>query len=166
MGSDTVRVTEEKAAAVEWLWAVARSRRRVSRPVRWCPVKRGLPPDWTPAQMAEGERRRQAWEEFFSQSEAAEKGARDAPMSRIDDARIAALRMKYEAELMRYPNVIGVSEGIRMKRGKPTGEPCLVVYVKRKVPRARLGKGEVLPRKIDGVPVDVVEVGAVEALSG
>lgn len=64
---------------------------------------------------------------------------------------------------MRSPNVVGVSEGIEVRRGKPTGTPCIVVYVTRKVPKAKL-KGHPLPERIEGVPVDVVEVGSVDAL--
>jgi hypothetical protein len=33
---------------------------------------------------------------------------------------------------MRYPNVVGVAEDSD-KAGKPTGKPCLVVYVERKI---------------------------------
>jgi hypothetical protein len=33
-----------------------------------------------------------------------------------------------------------------------------------KNPKSKLKKGEILPRKIEGVPVDVVEVGKVEPL--
>lgn len=65
---------------------------------------------------------------------------------------------------MRYPNVVGVGEGICTKRGKPTGERCLVVFVERKVPPAKLAKDESLPSRIEGVSVDVVEVGKIEAL--
>ncbi len=65
---------------------------------------------------------------------------------------------------MRYPNVVGVAPGVRMVQGKPTGERCLVVYVERKIPRTKLKEDEILPREIEGVPVDVVEVGRVDAL--
>lgn len=65
---------------------------------------------------------------------------------------------------MRYPNVVGVADGVGMRAGKPTGEDCIVVYVERKVPKSKLEKGEVLPRRIEGVLVDVVEVGRVEPL--
>ena len=65
---------------------------------------------------------------------------------------------------MRYPNVIGVADGICTKPGKPTGEPCLVVVVERKIPPAKLAKDAILPDRIEGVPIDVVEVGKIEAL--
>jgi hypothetical protein len=65
---------------------------------------------------------------------------------------------------MSYPNVVGVADGIKAKRGEPTGERCLVVLVKRKLPKSKLGKTEILPREIEGVPIDVVEVGKIEPL--
>jgi hypothetical protein len=65
---------------------------------------------------------------------------------------------------MKYPNVVGVAEGIEVKRGRPTGVPCIVVYVKRKVPKAKLARRHTLPERIEGVRVDVVEVGSVGAL--
>jgi hypothetical protein len=79
--------------------------------------------------------------------------------------KLADVRIRHEAELMRCPNVIGVASGIRMKQGKPTGEHCIVVYVSRKIPPSQLKADEILPSQIEQVPVDVVDVGGVEALS-
>lgn len=79
-------------------------------------------------------------------------------------AGLAQARSRHEPALMRYPNVVGVSEGGRMRGGRPTGESSLVVYVERKIPRDQLGEDEVLPSQVDGVPVDVVEVGVIEPL--
>jgi hypothetical protein len=41
-----------------------------------------------------------------------------------------------------------------------------VVYVTRKVPRSALTQTQILPTEIEGVPVDVVEVGEVRPLDG
>lgn len=106
---------------------------------------------------------RQAWEEFFSARKAGE--SEPGPLtSRSEDPKLLGVRARHEAELLQYPNVVGVDVGIRMHEGKPTGEPCLVVYVQSKVPRAQLAKSDVLPRKIEGVLVDVVAVGAIEPM--
>lgn len=80
-----------------------------------------------------------------------------------DAARLAAVRARHEDRLMRFPNVVGVSEGTRVRGGVDTGEPCLVVYVTHKVPPAELGEADVLPSELDGVPVDVRAVGRIEA---
>lgn len=82
------------------------------------------------------------------------------------DARIANVRARYEAELMRYPNVVGVADGIATRGRESTGEQCIVVYVSTKVPASELAADAVLPRELDGVRVDVVEVGRIEAQAG
>jgi hypothetical protein len=51
-----------------------------------------------------------------------------------------------------------------MRRGKPTNEHVITVLVSRKVPRKSLTKSSLLPSQIDGIPIDVVEVGPIEAL--
>lgn len=80
-------------------------------------------------------------------------------------ARIAAVQSRHEGRLLRYPNVVGVSAGTRVRAGRPTGEPCLVVYVTAKVPAATLAESDRLPTVLDGVPVDVQQSGAVQAQS-
>jgi hypothetical protein len=80
------------------------------------------------------------------------------------DSSIASVRARHEAELMSYPNVVGVSDGFQTKRGRPTARQCIVVYVKRKVPKTKLAKRHILPKRIEGVLVDVVEVGSVGTL--
>ena len=122
-----------------------------------------LKPSWTKQQQAAGKRMREAWEEFFSKKSDETPGQPRPALS--EDARIAAVQARHEAELLRYPNVVGVAPGIKVKRGKPAGVRCLVVYVKRKLPRAALSKSDILPSELEGVPVKVVEIGKVEALS-
>lgn len=102
-----------------------------------------------------------AWEEFFSTN----TPGQETPFSgTFENTKIAEVRAQHETELLRYPNVVGVSEGIRTKQGKPTGEPCLVILVQQKISRNKLSKKDILPDQIDGVLVDIVEVGKVEAL--
>jgi hypothetical protein len=84
---------------------------------------------------------------------------------RPEELRVAEVRARHERELLRYPNVVGVATGSRVRQGAPTGEPCLVVYVTRKIPRDQLGPGQLLPTEVEGVPVDVVESGPIQALS-
>jgi hypothetical protein len=123
-----------------------------------------LKPTWPKRQRALGERMRQAWEEFFAAAKSSDPTAARLPAEFAEQQRIAAVQARHETALLRYPNVVGVATGIRMKRGKPTGEPCLVVYVQRKVPRTKLRKSKLLPSEIAGVSIDVVEVGKLEAL--
>jgi hypothetical protein len=116
-----------------------------------------LGPAWSEQEWAAGERDRQAWEAFFTGQASSAPSGVPPP----ETARIAAVRAAHEAELMHYPNVVGVAESVRTRDGRPTGEPCMVVYVVRKVPRQELRADEVLPEEIDGVCVDVVPVGEI-----
>jgi hypothetical protein len=75
-------------------------------------------------------------------------------------ADVAAVQARHERELLRYPNVVGVATGTPTRGGQPaSAEPCLLVLVTRKLPPSELGPGELLPREIEGVPIDVVETG-------
>jgi hypothetical protein len=42
------------------------------------------------------------------------------------------------SKLLAFPDVIGVGLGFRLRGGMPTGEPCLTVYVRRKLSHADL----------------------------
>jgi hypothetical protein len=78
--------------------------------------------------------------------------------------RVRAVKSVYEADLMRKANVVGVGIGLRQTGGKPTGEPAVVVSVTHKVPISQLAAGDVIPRELDGIPVDVQVVGELRAL--
>ena len=123
-------------------------------------MKRTLGPSWTAEQIAAGERFKQGWLDFFGHLGA---GAPVVPLDAEAGSR-AAIRAKHEVRLLAYPNVVGVTEGMRMRRGKPTKEHVITVLVSRKVPRKSLTKSSPLPSQIDGIPIDVVEVGPIEAL--
>ena len=127
-------------------------------------VKNSIGPVWSDDQIKAGERMRDSWTEFAAERQSAANPQPQDVLSRVKSAAVGRVQAEHEAELMRYPNVIAVASGIRMTKGKPTGEHCLVVYVSRKIPPDALGEGETLPSSIDGVPVDVVDAGQVEAL--
>ena len=65
---------------------------------------------------------------------------------------------------MSKANVVGVGVGLRRRAGALTDDVALVVMVSRKVPNAQLAPEDIVPREIDGVPVDVQEVGEIGAL--
>jgi hypothetical protein len=54
---------------------------------------------------------------------------------------------------------VGVGVGLRHRHGQRTDQVGLVVLVERKLPPERLLPDDLLPDEIDGVPVDVKEVG-------
>jgi hypothetical protein len=73
----------------------------------------------------------------------------------LDRAR--ALFMREASRLRTYPNVTGVGVGLGEVGGRVTDEVCIRVYVARKLPRASLSPDAILPDRIDGVRVDVIE---------
>ena len=77
--------------------------------------------------------------------------------------RAQVVKQIYQEELMRKANVIGVGVGLRHQGGMRTDQVVLVVMVRRKLPLASLAPEDVIPSQIEGVPVDVREVGEVEA---
>jgi hypothetical protein len=120
------------------------------------PMRKQLP-GWSEDQRKAAERQRRMWQEFFSASKQRETEPAAGLATDEAAAKVSAVMARHETELLAYPNVVGVAPGVRTAKGKVTGEPCLVVYVSRKVSRNRLKKGEALPRRIEGIPVDVVE---------
>lgn len=80
--------------------------------------------------------------------------------------RASEIRTAYEADLLGRANVIGVGVGYRHKRGKPTQEVALIVMVRKKVPHVELAPQDVIPASIEGVPVDVREMGELDAFGG
>jgi hypothetical protein len=77
--------------------------------------------------------------------------------------KIRAVRRTYEDELMSKANVVGVGVGYRQRGGERTGELALVVMVNKKVPEALLAPEDIIPSSLEGVPVDVQEVGEIRA---
>jgi hypothetical protein len=75
--------------------------------------------------------------------------------------RVRAVYAREASRLRAYPNVTGVGLGLREVGGHVTDEICIRVYVARKVPRDSLPAEAVLPHRLDGTPVDVIEGTAV-----
>jgi hypothetical protein len=74
-----------------------------------------------------------------------------------------AVKAAYQDLLMSKPNVVGVGIGPRYKGGRRSEEVGLVVMVQRKLPITMLAPGEAIPTQLEGIPVDVIEVGTFEA---
>ena len=78
--------------------------------------------------------------------------------------RAIEVKARYEASLLKKANVVGVGIGFREQGGKLTDEVALVVSVTRKLPATQLSPQDVIPDRIEGVPVDVRETGTIRAL--
>lgn len=81
------------------------------------------------------------------------------------EQRASAVRAAHQAELMAKANVVGVGVGYRRVAGKQTDMVALVVMVTHKLPDWQLAAEDVIPTEIEGVPVDVQEVGWLNAQS-
>lgn len=80
-------------------------------------------------------------------------------------ARAMLVQTKYTEQLLRIPHVVGVAIGLRQRGGEYTGEVCLVVLVDQKLPVSELDSNDLIPSELDGVPVDVQEIGQPQAYS-
>lgn len=62
--------------------------------------------------------------------------------------------------LLEHPGVLGAGLGMRTRKLEllAESEPCLVVYVRRKKAPRTLASSQRLPRRLEGVAVDVVEM--------
>jgi hypothetical protein len=60
-------------------------------------------------------------------------------------------------------NVVGVGVGPKIKKGRATRTASVRFYVEKKVPLKAVPKSQRLPKKIKGVPTDVVETGRLYA---
>lgn len=120
--------------------------------------------NWAERDKRAGQKITQAWSEFFADSSNTGTVAADEFTGHLDYGLVAAIRAKHEKKLFAYPNVVGVSEGIKTRNEIPTGEHCLIVYVTAKISRNSLPKNGILPASIEDVPLDVVEIGRVGTL--
>lgn len=77
--------------------------------------------------------------------------------------RILAVKQVYEDELLSKPNVVGVAIGYRQTGGQTTDTLTLVVMVTNKVPQNTLDPEDQIPISLEGIPIDVQEVGEITA---
>jgi len=78
---------------------------------------------------------------------------------------VARAKAQHEAALFQKPHVVGVGSGYRVEGTRRTDELCVVALVDRKMPRAALPDEALVPREVNGIRTDVVQVGRLTALS-
>jgi hypothetical protein len=81
----------------------------------------------------------------------------------LEMSRVQMVKAKYEGMLMAKKNVVGVGIGFRERNGEVTDEMVLTVMVSQKEPWSRLRRQDRIPSELDGVPVDVKQVGTLRA---
>ena len=84
--------------------------------------------------------------------------------SKAETERIMAVKRIYEDDLLSKDNVVGVAIGFRQKDGQPTESLALVVMVSSKVLQSTLSPEDQIPVSLDGIAVDVQEIGQISAL--
>lgn len=77
--------------------------------------------------------------------------------------RAKVIKETHKQELLAKQHVVGVGVGLRQKQGQFTDAVAIVVMVDSKLPADELAPGDMIPAEIDGVPVDVQEVGRIRA---
>ena len=85
-----------------------------------------------------------------------------------DRRRFKAVRLaitEHAAGLRMFPGVVNVRPGYRFKDGWITDLPAVVVTVHRKMMPDQVPTGQMIPRELDGVPVDVCQATPLEQLS-
>lgn len=81
----------------------------------------------------------------------------------ITNADVLGLKSKNLKSLKKRLNVNGVGIGHKIVNGKDTGELCLTVLVRKKLPKSELTKANLIPKSLDNISLDVVEIGNVYA---
>lgn len=72
------------------------------------------------------------------------------------------------AKLLAIPGVVGLGLGFRLRGGIPVGEPCLTVYVRRKLTAEEIAGGKVprIPKTVRSgkhrLGIDVIELGEIQ----
>ncbi len=74
-------------------------------------------------------------------------------------SRAILVQNKYMETLLKLPHVVGVGIGFVKKDGVQTGEIGLVVMVDQKVSAQDVDPVDQVPKELDGVRVDVQEIG-------
>ncbi len=78
---------------------------------------------------------------------------------------ISDVQEKNSADLLAMKNVVGYGVGKKISNGKITNKDCLTVFVTSKMDADILSKTDLVPKTLDNVQTDVIEVGQVFAQS-
>jgi hypothetical protein len=73
--------------------------------------------------------------------------------------RVIEVQARYTEVLMKKQHVVGVAAGLRKREGQITSEICLVVMVDKKLDADDLDDEDRIPKELDGICIDVQEMG-------
>lgn len=83
----------------------------------------------------------------------------------MDLCDIKTIKKSQEFGFLKKANVNAVSIGYKKVQGKETPQLCIVVGVSKKLPENQLCQNDIITKSLDGVPIDIVELGNIKALS-
>ncbi len=75
------------------------------------------------------------------------------------------IKNRYERQLFGMPNVVGVMTGYKVRGGETTSELSIVCMVEKKLKKEALKEKELIPRTLQDVSTDVIQVGKLRAFS-
>jgi hypothetical protein len=81
-----------------------------------------------------------------------------------DQEEVIRAKEAHTEALLARPNVVGVGVGYKVRKEERTEILSVVALVRQKVPRAQLAASALVPRMVDGIPTDVIEVGELRPL--
>jgi hypothetical protein len=76
---------------------------------------------------------------------------------------IKSIKDRYTPSILAKPNVVGVGTGYKRQKGQATDQLCIVAMVRTKMPKSALAPEALVPKQVDGVPTDVMQVGELHA---
>ena len=83
----------------------------------------------------------------------------------MKDREIISQAIKSNRRRLKKKNVVGTGIGEKWIDGKPTGKPAILVFVQKKESNANIIQSysakEIIPKEIDGIETDVIEVGEI-----
>jgi hypothetical protein len=84
----------------------------------------------------------------------------------MEKQEITKVKQRVEQTLLKKKNVVGVGVGKKITKGQRTDQHCITVLVSQKLPLKALAAEDVVPKEVEGAPVDVIQVGTVRAFAG
>lgn len=82
----------------------------------------------------------------------------------MNEEDVRKIKDKYVSDLFMLKGVVGIGVGRKIVAGKETDQLAIVVDVVKKLPETQLKNEELIPKSLEGVPVDVQEAGVIRAL--
>jgi hypothetical protein len=81
----------------------------------------------------------------------------------VDVQTVSSLRKKAQKDMFKKANVIGVGVGQKESEGKTSDELSLKILVQEKKSISALSSKDLIPKQLDGINTDVVQIGKVYA---